>query len=169
MLFLPTIFSASHQGLPPVEDKFGPLGKPAAVTLHHSAGPRAPRKEDCIRLNKVYDAGHRGKGWGGIGYHLIMDDHGRLYRARPARLKGAHVGLHNSNNYGLMVHGDYTKDRLNWRQRRTLRALYRGRVPGFEWMGQVDWFGHQEWPGHESNACPGSIMNFLRWLRRRPR
>lgn len=165
-----TRYTRGQQGLPEIDNKFGPLGGLRNVAVHHSAGPRARTKADCVRLNKVYDQAHRAKGWGGVGYHLGLDDAGRLYDLRPRYLKGAHVGGHNTGCFGIMLHGDYTKDRLGWRQRRTLRRLYRGKVKGLEFLGKVPWYGHQEYAGHESNACPGgSIMRYLDWLRSRGR
>lgn len=162
-------YSRAEQGLVGFKNFFGSLGGVQRVNLHHSAGPRATSKAEAIRLNLQYHADHARKGWGGYGYHLTMDDYGRLYDARFQSWKGAHTALDNTGSFGVMIHGDYTKDKLNWRQRRTLRGLYRGQIPGFRRLGTVPWFGHCERPD-QATACPGeNILSHLRWLRSRGR
>jgi hypothetical protein len=163
-------YTRTDQGLPWPTRSFG-QHEIVRATLHHTAGPRAATKAACIKLNLQYDAQHRGQGWGGSGYHLTMDDYGRLYHLRPTSEIGAHTSLNNTGNFGITVHGNYDNDSLNWLQRRTLKRLYRGDVTGFRFLKDVPWKGHQEHPGALNNtACPGkNQMSYLRWLRSRPR
>jgi hypothetical protein len=159
----PHVYPRSESGLraPADETKWGLLGFVTALTIHHSAGPRAPTKETAQRLHLAYQMDHEAKGWGDIGYHFSMDDTGSFYRLRDPRWKGTHVGGHNSNNLGLMLHGNYEVDKLNRAQKASLQWLFRG---GFlklmsvseRQLGLVR--GHREWPGHASNACPGKNL-----------
>lgn len=150
----------------------GVLGDVSAVTFHHSAGPRAKDKAQCIKLNKAYDAQHQAQGWGGIGYHWIMDDQGRLYQARPSDLRGAHTGGHNTGNIGIMIHGSYDHDRLTLKQRETIKWMFQGGFVVLTGERERDIAlvrGHQEWSGPTNQtACPGAnLMRHLRWRRQR--
>lgn len=170
MAFRPTIYNRSEAGLRAANSgKYGPLGEIYAATIHHSAGPRAKTKAQAQKLNRAYQIQHINQGWGDIGYHFCIDDLGRIYRLRPIRYKGAHVGLYNTGNVGIMVHGNYEKDRLTWRQRRTLRWLLNGGLKvltGEPESGYTLFRGHKEWPGHRTNACPGrNLMGRVRYLR----
>lgn len=174
MAFRPIIYTSQADVFGGIVDgdmhKFGALGEPEYITFHHSAGPRARDKATAQRLNRAYLNQHIDQGWGWIGYHFGMDDHGRIYKFRDVSTKGAHTGGHNSRNIGIMVHGNYDHDRLTWRQYRTLRWLFRG---GFYILtGEPeDGFslvrGHQEWPGPtNATACPGkALMRHVRYRR----
>ena len=170
MAFAPTIYFRSDAGLKPAPGAdWGPLGPIHSVTFHHSAGPRAKTKAQAQALHASYQAQHAEDYRGNdIGYHFSLDDLGRVYRLRPIDEKGTHVGGWNTGNVGIMLHGNYMNDRLNWRQRRTLRWLFRG---GFQKLGlpradQLLIRGHQEWPSHNSNACPGTnLQRHVRYLR----
>lgn len=141
-------------------DDFGMLGRPFAVTFHHSAGPRAPTKKRAQELHRAYQAQHVNQGYGDIGYHFSMDDYGRFYQLRPVRYKGAHTKKHNSGNIGIMVHGNYDRDGVNGAQRASLKWLFQG---GFLILTGVPEDelrlvrGHDEWPDN-STACPGKSL-----------
>jgi hypothetical protein len=181
----PIIYPRSESGLRPdgtrfdglrVDvDNYGGLGDVDAVTLHHSAGPRAYSKAKAQALHAAYQRLHIQEFGtyhhtrGDIGYHFSIDDLGRVYRLRPAGNKGTHVGGWNSNNIGIMVHGNYEVDELTDAQNETLRWLFQG---GFYALfhepeaGVHLVRGHREWPGHNSNLCPGAnLFRHLRYLR----
>lgn len=151
-------------------DNFGPLGEIYAITIHHSAGPRAPSKAKAQALHRAYHQQHRNQGWGGIGYHWAMDDLGRFYRLRPVTYKGAHTGGHNTGNVGIMVHGNYDHDKLTRAQNQSLTWLFRGGFYVLTGERERDIAlvrGHQEWPGPtNATACPGrNVMASLRYRR----
>ena len=78
---------------------------------------------------------------------------------------GAHVRLNNNGTFGIMLHGSFVgSKKANPPQKRTLKALYRGQVKGFEFLGEVPWKGHLEF-ANNSTACPANLMSYLRWLR----
>jgi hypothetical protein len=162
---------AADTGISPKDPgQFGELGEIFAVTLHHSAGPRAPSKAKAMVLHRAYQQQHINQGWGDIGYHWAMDDLGRFYALRSVRFKGAHTGGHNTGNVGIMVHGNYERDKLTWRQKRSLKWLFQGGF--FVLTGECEKDialvrGHQEWPGPtNATACPGrNLMASLRYRR----
>jgi hypothetical protein len=156
-------------------NNYGPLGDVDAVTIHHSAGPRAPSKAKAQALHKAYqrlhiqEFGTANHSRGDIGYHFAMDDLGRMYRLRPHANKGTHVGGWNTGNVGIMLHGNYVHDELTDAQNESLKWLFRGgfyALFGEPEAGIHIVRGHQEWPGHNTNACPGTnLMRHLAYLR----
>jgi len=159
----PTIYPRSESGLvySSGSDMFGPLGEIYAVTVHHSAGPRAPTKARCQELNRLYQREHISKGWGDIGYHFCVDDLGRVYKLRPVQYKGTHVGDWNTGNVGIMFHGNYELDNLTVAQKETIEWFFKGGLnilTGEPEAGFKLARGHKEWPGHFSNACPGDDL-----------
>lgn len=166
----PTIYNRVESGMLDADSySFGRLGEPYAITIHHSAGPRAPSKARAVELNRAYQRQHINQGWGDIGYHASMDDLGRFYRLRPRDAKGAHVGGHNTGNHGLMIHGNFEFDELTSKQRDSIEWLFKGGLIvlfGEREAGYALARGHREWPGHTSNACPGdNLMRHWTWRR----
>lgn len=171
----PTIYRGeANVGIPTDHlDEFGPLEIIDAVTIHHSAGPRAQSKSQACALHRSYQAHHASAFRGnGIGYHFSVDDLGRVYVLRPVTSKGAHTGGHNTGNVGIMFHGNYDRDRLTRAQKDTLKWLFRGGIyalTGRSERGIALFRGHQEWPGPtNATACPGKhLMASLAYRRAR--
>ena len=166
----PIIYDRSESGLKPANsDSFGLLGEIQAFTFHHTAGPRADSKARCQELNRQYQLQHISQGWGDIGYHFCMDDHGRIYKLRNVRYKGAHVGGWNTGNVGLTIHGNYMIHSLNEAQRETIEWIFKG---GLYVLTNEPEAGyrvvrtHREWPNHTSNLCPGTnAQRHIAWRR----
>lgn len=168
---MPRIVSAAQMGLA-FQNLFGSLGPEHHVSCHHTAGPVDRSTDDAIRLVKSYHVAHRNKGWGGIGYHYCITRGGVILCLRPTYLKGAHVGGHNSNNIGVMVHGT-VGDRMTRKQAEAYRWLllnahtkYLPRAHRTDrrlHKPHTDRRGHNDWPGHTWNQCPGTFKpQFLR-------
>jgi hypothetical protein len=158
----PIIYPRSESGLKPADsDLFGPLGEIYAFTIHHSAGPRATTKERCQELNRAYQIQHINQRWGDIGYHFCVDDRGRIYKLRPVKWKGAHVGSWNTGNVGIMFHGNFMNTEPTQEMKETLEWLFKGGfyvLTGEPEAGVKVARGHREWPGHNTNACPGNEL-----------
>lgn len=165
----PVIYTTpSDVGISPADPtKFGAIGKINAFTVHHSAGPRATSKARAQALHRAYQQHHIDNGWGDIGYHFSLDDHGRIYALRSLSYKGAHTAMHNTGNVGFMVHGNYDYDELTDPQKQTLRWIFRGGFWQLIHVHEHDLLirGHQEWPDNPT-ACPGvNLMRHLTYLR----
>jgi hypothetical protein len=147
---------------------FGPLGDISAVTIHHSAGPRAVNKAKAIELHKAYQKQHISQGFRDIGYHWSMDDKGRFYQLRSVEFKGAHVGGWNTGNVGIMIHGNYEINELTPAQKDSLKWLFNGGFYVLTGERERDIAlvrGHYEWPNN-ATACPGkNVMQRLNYLR----
>lgn len=137
---------------------FGSLGFVSALTAHHTVTASPLRKASVIKLIEQMDQHHRSQGWGGLGYHYVVDRLGRIYKCRPVYDKGAHTALHNSNNAGIAFLGDYSAKRLRPRQRAALRYL----VTLHSTAGTLR--GHREWPSNPT-VCPGRILEDVQALR----
>ena len=100
--------------------------------------------------------GHRGKGWGDIGYHFIVDRSGRVWEGRDIRWQGAHVKNCNEGNIGVMCLGNFCEQRPSDAQ---LDALNRVIVQlrGYYRIGPAAVYTHREWPG-AATVCPGDNL-----------
>src|SRR5690606_33763918 len=79
------------------------------ITIHHDGmnpffGDDSASAADRIELIR---RAHRGKGWGDIGYHFVVDRGGRIWQGRPLGFQGAHVKDHNEQNIGIMALGNF--------------------------------------------------------------
>jgi len=87
----------------------GPLGDPLAITIHHTyrpAGANPPNpEEDKKKLQEIQNF-HVGKGWGDVGYHLLIGSDGTVYQGRPLGWMGTHAPP-NTSNIGVNVIGDF--------------------------------------------------------------
>jgi hypothetical protein len=126
------------------------------VTVHHDGldrletGTARPTMADRIELYRV---GHRGKGWGDIGYHFVIDRAGAVWQGRDLRWQGAHVKDRNEGNVGILVMGNFEIQEPTTAQLRSLRDHLRAVCAYYS----VPWtrvFSHREWPGAQT-LCPG--------------
>jgi hypothetical protein len=158
----PKIVTARQIGLS-FTKLFGELGPELYLTGHHTGGPKDTSLAHAIELDRRYHGEHAAKGWGGIGYHFNITRKGVIVCLRPTLLKGTHVGLHNSNNVGVMCHGT-TGDRPTPEQARSLlwleRNAHTAKMPAAHRTDRsirsVPKRGHNDWPGHGGNECPGT-------------
>jgi N-acetylmuramoyl-L-alanine amidase len=160
----PRIITARRLGLG-FANLFGELGPELFVTGHYSAGARAKNAREGVALVRSFHAGHKAKGWGGIGYHYVIPDDGSLICARPTRLKGTHTALHNSNNIGVNMPGT-TGDRPTPAQRDTYRWLldhaHTAAMPKPHRtdrnLRDATRRGHHQWPDNVT-LCPGEFLH----------
>jgi hypothetical protein len=110
----------------PNPDRLQRMGRITRITVHHEGYERAQRQslaDTAARLRRIRAAHVRRMGAGDVGYHFLIDRDGRIWRGRPIRYRGAHVEDHNRGNVGVVVLGNFEKQRLNSAQRRNLRTL----------------------------------------------
>ncbi|UJH69694.1 N-acetylmuramoyl-L-alanine amidase [Ornithinimicrobium sp. INDO-MA30-4] len=83
------------------------------VTIHHTAGSNSYTSGQVPAiLRGIYDFHAQSRGWGDVGYNLLVDKHGRAWEGRRG---GANEGLRtahaNGMNYataGISILGDYS-------------------------------------------------------------
>ena len=95
-----------------------------ALTVHHSAGANND-PDPAATVRAIYHFQAIGEGWGDIGYHLLIDEAGRVYEGRvsgsddtpaygptqgstPLMNTAAHALGYNVGNIGVCLLGDLT-------------------------------------------------------------
>jgi hypothetical protein len=96
----------------PISSRLNPLSSIHRVTVHHEGHKDPVRFDDwrnsSLRMEHIRRS-HLDRGFGDIGYHLMIDRAGRIWQGRNLRFQGAHVREHNENNLGIMVLGNFNK------------------------------------------------------------
>lgn len=139
----------------PVADLMNPMLPVGWITVHHdgmSPFLTSDRAQTAGRVELIR-TGHRGKGWGDIGYHFVIDRAGRIWAGRGLKWQGAHVKDHNEGNIGICCLGNFDKHtpsqaQLKALQRHVATLMKTYRVP----LSKVK--THREWQGAKT-ACPG--------------
>lgn len=98
---------------PPDRKRMAVMGKPARITVHHTAGVIGDRdgwKESLAEIQNIRDF-HAGakRSWADIAYHFLIDRAGRVWQGRPLVYQGAHAKGHNAHNIGIVLLGNFDK------------------------------------------------------------
>lgn len=136
--------------IPTRMDKMAPV---SYLTVHHE-GMDAFRYSDmrstASRIEGIRKA-HRGRGWGDIGYHFIVDRAGRVWEGRPLRYQGAHVKDKNFANIGVLALGNFDLQQPTQQQLAAVK-LHCQRLMSEFGIPVSKLRTHQEWA---PTACPG--------------
>lgn len=97
----------------PDESLADPMTRISRITIHHDGMTpfTSVSKVDAARRLENIRAAHRGRRWADIGYHYAIDPAGRVWEARPRHLQGAHVKDQNPGNIGVLVMGNFERQR----------------------------------------------------------
>ena len=150
------------------------------VTVHHTV-TRNNDPDPGGTVRSIHHYHTAGQGWSDIGYHLLIDEAGRLYEGRWSGMDdipgldvygrvvtGAHAGGFNTGNLGIALLGDFRERGPTPAARSMLVQLLAAlaRIHGFDPLGEVDYVnplsevhrrvpaicGHRDWMPTE---CPG--------------
>ena len=103
----------------PVMRRTQKMGRISRITIHHEGWKPVhfADMEATVQRLEMIRRSHVGyRHWGDIGYHFIVDRAGRAWEARPLMLQGAHVRDHNEHNIGVMVLGNFDRQRPSSQQ-----------------------------------------------------
>lgn len=136
------------------------------ITVHHDGMSPFLAKDERSSAARVelIRTGHRGKGWGDIGYHYVVDRGGRVWEGRDIKYQGAHVKECNENNLGICCLGNFDEQSPSDEQVAALEKLLNVMMNKYGVsVSRVK--THQEWaPAH--TACPGrSLQAEMRQMR----
>ena len=138
------------------------------ITVHHDGMQpffEADQTSTAARIEAIRRA-HRGRGWGDIGYHFVVDRAGRVWEARSTSYQGAHVKDHNFANIGVVALGNFDQQQPSRAQLNTVQHLL-GELMNSYGVPTSRVRTHQEWA---ATACPGrhlqEYMNTSRQLGR---
>ncbi|MHC4946705.1 MAG: peptidoglycan recognition protein family protein [Planctomycetota bacterium] len=146
---------ASGSPVPTLMNRMRPV---RYITVHHDGMSPffgGDARAAAARLEAIR-RGHRGRGWGDIGYHYAVDRGGRVWQARPVGWQGAHVKDHNEGNIGIVVLGNFdrqtaTRAQIEGLHRHLATVMRTYRVPASRVRT------HQEWA---PTACPGRSLQY---------
>ncbi len=127
---------------------------PSKITIHCSD------TENLKHVSlKALEEDHIKRGFGGIGYHMLIQPGGEVYNTRPLNEIGAHVGGYNSGNIGICLAGK-NKFTLNQfdsmrNQCESLMRIYQ--IPLWEI------YVHNQWESaiKQGKTCPNFNSNKL--------
>jgi hypothetical protein len=137
----------------PIMSRANRMGRVEYITVHHDGmNPFTSTlfEETSRRLESIRRA-HVNQEWADIGYHFAVDPAGRVWEGRPESLQGAHVKDRNPRNLGIVVLGNFEKQRPTDAALRAIDMLV---------ASKMDQYGvpvnkvmtHREWA---ATACPG--------------
>lgn len=123
------------------------------ITIHHDGmSPFAStNKAEAAARIELIRSGHRGRNFGDIGYHYVIDPAGRVWQGRSLTWQGAHVGRQNEGNLGICVLGNYQNQRPSETQIRAVEGFVAQQMRTHR-VGVRQVYTHKELA---STACPG--------------
>ena len=119
------------------------------ITLHHTGTDviTATSEPAVIRCLDSVLGGHLSRNFGDVGYHFLIDYVGRVWEGRSLAYWGAHVSGQNEQNIGIVLLGNYERQRPSAPQLQTMSRLVhvlrhqygirRGQVYGHIDLGQT--------------------------------
>ncbi len=149
----------------PIGQRLNPMKGISRVTIHHEGWKTfwsTDAATTAARLELIRQSHLERLGAGDIGYHFIVDRAGRLWAGRSLAYQGAHVKNYNEHNVGIMVLGNFDKQRPNDAQLRALQITVAQLATAYR-ISSREVRSHQEF---NPTQCPGrylqSQMNGLR-------
>lgn len=126
------------------------------ITVHHAGNgvDLHTRETDIVRDLDGIRGAHLRRRFGDIGYHYAIDRSGRVWEARALAYAGAHVQGCNEDNIGIMLLGNFEKQRPAAAQVSAVRAVTKILRSTFDVPGEKI-YGHRDL-GH--TLCPGRYL-----------
>lgn len=111
----PVVVSRAQWGADPALMRWTPeyASTTLAAVVHHTAGSNTytPAQSAGI-VRGIYTYHAQSRGWGDIGYNVLVDQYGQIFEGRAGGLTlaavGAHAGGFNSGTFGVSMMGDYS-------------------------------------------------------------
>jgi len=134
------------------------IHEPKAITIHHTAGKLTTSLEDSIsEIQFIQDYHQNAKGWNDIGYHFLVDSLGNIFEGRPIKVVGAHVYMHNTNNIGISVMGNYHPPKNDQPSDKAINAIISiaSYVANTYSVDKSSFYAHRDLG---QTDCPGDIL-----------
>jgi len=130
------------------------------LTVHHQ-GTGVNESLHCDEvvadIHNVLD-GHFQRRFGDIGYHMVIDRAGRVWEGRELKFIGAHVAECNEGNIGVMLLGNFERQKPSDKQLISLRSVIEATRDQFAIPAQQV-FGHRDLG---QTLCPGRhLLNYV--------
>ena len=132
------------------------------IVVHHTAHfvtdavraiatNKASWKAAVSHVHQAQDLHKRVRGWSDVGYHYMIDWKGRIFQGRPVDRLGAHTEGNNRGSIGVVLLGDFSRQRPPLEQVASLKTLLR-------WLIAVHGISPKDIRGHHQfkyTLCPG--------------
>ena len=135
------------------------------IVVHHTAfyvtdavkalGPKASWDAAVKHAHEAQFLHKHIHGWSDVAYHYMIDWDGRILEGRPVDLLGAHTEHNNRGSIGVVLMGDFSRQRPTPKQLASLKALLR-------WLVAVHGINPKNILGHHHlkyTTCPGKYLN----------
>ena len=95
------------------------------ITLHHAGTDviRFTSESSVVSCLDGVLGGHLQRRFGDVGYHFLIDYAGRVWEGRSLAYWGAHVSGHNEHNVGIVLLGNFEKQRASRAQIQSMQKL----------------------------------------------
>ncbi len=106
-------------------------------------------------VHKAQDLHKRVRGWSDVGYHYMIDWKGRIFQGRPVDRLGAHTEGNNRGSIGVVLLGDFSRQRPPIEQVASMKTLLR-------WLIAVHGISPKSIQGHNQfkyTLCPGKHLD----------
>ncbi len=106
-------------------------------------------------VHQAQDLHKRVRGWSDVGYHYMIDWKGRIFQGRPVDRLGAHTEGNNRGSIGVVLLGDFSRQRPPLEQVASLKTLMR-------WLISVHGISPKRIQGHHQfkyTLCPGKSLD----------
>lgn len=174
-LLLAAVFAAALPPKPPIRSRaewkaelparMAADPKKWRFVLHHTAFPVSDEVK-ALKGEASWEASRRHaftaqvlhkhiRGWNDVGYHYLIDWEGRILEGRPLDRLGAHVERHNTGSVGIVLMGDFARQKPTAPQLASLKTLLR-------WLTWELKLSPKHIAGHHHlkyTACPGRHLN----------
>lgn len=120
------------------------IGAPRDIVLHHAVSNGS--------VQNIH-AGHKNRGWIGIGYHFYVRKDGSVYRGRPENWIGAHAVGHNTG-IGICAEGNFMNDTMGDAQKKSIIEVIAYLLDKY---GDLTIQRHKD---VDATACPGANYPF---------
>ena len=133
-----------------------PLSQVNYLAIHHTAAP------DSQTPDQIANFHIQSNGWGGIGYHFLIDREGIVYYVGDISTARANVANLNEQVLGICLIGNFTNVEPTSPQIDSAKKLCDFFINNYPDLPNVNsWdsvMGHKELPG-QSTACPGNTWS----------
>lgn len=127
-----------------------PWSQLKGILIHHSVTTHDATPDDVALL-------HKARGWGGIGYHFVIDKAGIVYYVGDISTARAHVADKNEAYIGICLIGDFTKHLPSDEQIKSAHDIVKFFLMEAPSLPTLDTWddlgGHKD---QQATACPGT-------------
>lgn len=135
------------------------------VVVHHTADPvtdaekalrgAASWKASVLAARRAQILHRHLRGWSDVAYHYLIDWEGRILEGRPLDRLGAHAERNNTGSVGIVLMGDFSRQKPTAKQLAALESLLR-------WLSFTLKVSPKAISGHHHmkfTLCPGKHLN----------